>query len=45
MKVSLAWLKTIIEVPTDDPEVIADVFANLGHEVEGYEVIKPEFRG
>lgn len=45
MKVSLAWLKTIIDVPTDDPEQIADVFANLGHEVESYEIAEPEFRG
>ena len=45
MKVSLAWLKTIIDVPIQDPEEIADVFANLGHEVEGYEIANPEFRG
>lgn len=45
MKVSLRWLADFIDLPTDDPDVLADVFASLGHEVEGVERLDVEFRG
>ena len=45
MKVSLRWLQTLIDVPVTDPEKLAEIFANLGHEVEGYEILTPAFTG
>lgn len=45
MKISLRWLQTILEVAVTDPEELANVLANLGHEVEGYEVLEPAFSG
>lgn len=45
MKVSLRWMKDYLELPTEDPVELADVFASLGHEVEGFEVLTPSFRG
>lgn len=45
MKVSLRWLKDYLDLPTDDPAELADVFASLGHEVEGFDVLAPSFRG
>ena len=45
MKVSLRWLAEFIDLPTDDPDVLADVFASLGHEVEGVERLAVDFRG
>ena len=45
MKVSLRWLQTFLDLPTTDAEEIATVLANIGHEVEGYEVLEPQFRG
>lgn len=45
MRVSLRWLSDFIDLPTDDPEVLADVFASLGHEVEGIERLDVDFRG
>lgn len=44
MKVSLSWLADYITLPTLDPAALSDVFANLGHEVEGVEVFEPQFR-
>lgn len=44
MKVSLSWLADYITLPTSDPAALSDVFANLGHEVEGVEVFEPRFR-
>ena len=45
MKVSLSWLSDYVTLPTNDPEALATIFANLGHEVEGYEILQPEFEG
>ncbi len=45
MKVSLSWLSEYIDLPTTDPADLADALAGLGHEVEGYEVLEPAFRG
>lgn len=45
MKVSLRWLREFVDVPTDDPEDLAAMFSSLGHEVEGYEILEPQFSG
>lgn len=45
MKVSLAWLAEYVNLPTADPQTIADAFANLGHEVEGVEILDAQFTG
>ncbi len=43
MKVSLAWMAEYVDLPTTDPESIATIFGNLGHEVDGYELLTPQF--
>ncbi len=43
MKVSLRWLEELVDLPTDDPIEIEAVFASLGHEVEGYEILERPF--
>ena len=45
MKVSLRWLRDYVDVPTDDPDELVEVFSDLGHEVEGYEVLDLQFSG
>ncbi len=45
MKVSLRWLESFLDLPTTDHAEIATVLANIGHEVEGFEVLEPAFRG
>ncbi len=45
MKVSLRWLEEFVDLPTTDPEELAGVLASLGHEVEGYDVLRPTFEG
>ena len=45
MKVSLRWLKEFVDVPTDDPDELESALASIGHEVEGFEVLTPGFRG
>ena len=43
MKISLRWLKDYVDVPTSDPIEVEAVFASLGHEIEGYEVLEVPF--
>jgi phenylalanyl-tRNA synthetase beta chain len=45
MKVSLRWLRDYVDVPTEDPHELAEVFSSLGHEVEGYDVLDLQFSG
>ena len=45
MKISLRWLSEYVDLPTEDPGELAEVFSSLGHEVEGYEVIELQFSG
>lgn len=45
MKVPLSWLKDFIDLPTEDPEELDLILASLGHELEGYEEIRPTFEG
>jgi phenylalanyl-tRNA synthetase beta chain len=45
MKISLNWLKDYVDIPTSDPLEVEGVFASLGHEVEGYEVLEVPFSG
>ncbi|MEE9227429.1 MAG: phenylalanine--tRNA ligase subunit beta [Acidimicrobiia bacterium] len=45
MKVSWRWLSEFIVLPDDDPEQLAGSLASLGHEVEGYELLEPQFNG
>ncbi|HEX6146844.1 MAG TPA: phenylalanine--tRNA ligase subunit beta [Acidimicrobiia bacterium] len=43
MKVPLRWLREFIDLPIDDPAELGLVIDMLGHEVEGYEVLGPEW--
>lgn len=43
MKVPLRWLREFIDLPVDDPAELGLVIDMLGHEVEGYEVLGPEW--
>jgi phenylalanyl-tRNA synthetase beta chain len=45
MKTSLRWLREFVDIPDESPERLAEVFASLGHEVEGFEVVQPPFSG
>lgn len=45
MKVSLRWLREFVDVPTEDPDELAEILASIGHEVEGYERLEPQFKG
>lgn len=45
MKVPLSWLADYVDLPTNDPHEIARVLDDLGHEVEGVEVLAPTFEG
>jgi phenylalanyl-tRNA synthetase beta chain len=45
MKLTLSWLREFVDIPTDDPEELVDVFENLGHEVEEWRLIAPSFEG
>ena len=43
MKFTLDWLREFVDLPVTDPDEIAAVFENLGHEVEGWERIETRF--
>ncbi|MDH3248783.1 MAG: phenylalanine--tRNA ligase subunit beta, partial [Acidimicrobiia bacterium] len=43
MKVSLNWLADYITLPTDDVAAIREAFESLGHEVEGIEILEPDW--
>ncbi len=43
MKVSLNWLADYITLPTDDVAAIKEAFESLGHEVEGVEILEPDW--
>jgi phenylalanyl-tRNA synthetase beta chain len=43
MKVPLRWLQEFIDLPIDDPAELSLVIDMLGHEVEGYEVLGPDW--
>ena len=45
MKFTLDWMREFVELPTKDPERIAEALESLGHEVEGWERIEPRFEG
>ena len=45
MKFTLDWLSEFVDLPTKDPERIAEALESLGHEVEGWERIEPRFEG
>lgn len=45
MKVPLNWLSDFIDLPTRDPEVLDEILGSLGHEVEGWETLRPTFEG
>lgn len=44
MKLTLSWLREFVDVPAMEPEQLVEVFENLGHEVEEWKVLAPEFR-
>lgn len=43
MRIPLRWLQEFIDLPTTDPDELSGVLAMLGHEVEGYEVLEPDW--
>ncbi len=45
MKLTLNWLRDFVDLPTSDPEVLREVFDNLGYEVEEMAELLPSFRG
>ncbi len=45
MKVTLRWLREYVDLPTDDPEEIGEVFANLGFAVEDMQILEAPFSG
>lgn len=45
MKFTLAWMGEFIDLPTHDPQLIAEAFESLGHEVEGWEPVETRFEG
>jgi phenylalanyl-tRNA synthetase beta chain len=45
MKLTRSWLREFLDIPTDDPEELVDIFENLGHEVEEWRLVAPSFEG
>jgi phenylalanyl-tRNA synthetase beta chain len=45
MRVSLRWLRELIELPTEDPDELEEVLASLGMEVDAIERLQAPFRG
>ncbi|MFQ5947483.1 MAG: phenylalanine--tRNA ligase subunit beta, partial [Acidimicrobiia bacterium] len=45
MKVTLDWLRDFVDLPSDDPGEIAEVFTNLGMEVESVEHLESPLAG
>ncbi len=45
MKVPLSWLADFVDLPTQDPDELDEILGSLGHEVEGWEEIRPTFEG
>ena len=43
MRVPLQWLLEFVDLPTQDPDELASVLAMLGHDFEGYELLKPDW--
>ncbi len=43
MKVPLVWLQEFIDLPTADPTELSEVLAMIGHDVEGFEVLDPDW--
>ncbi len=45
MKFTLDWMQEFVDLPTSDPEEIAEALESLGHEVEGWERTSHRFEG
>lgn len=45
MKFTLDWMQEYVDLPTSDPEEIAEALESLGHEVEGWERTSHRFEG
>ena len=45
MKFTLDWMKEFVDLPTNDPDEIAEALESLGHEVEGWERTSHRFEG
>jgi len=45
MKLTLSWLKEFIDIPDDDPVLVAEALESLGHEVEEWLPLEPTFKG
>lgn len=45
MKLTRSWLDEFVDIPTEDPAELVRDFESLGHEIETWHLIEPEFRG
>lgn len=45
MKFTLSWMKEFVDLPDMEPNQLIETFENLGHEVEEWLTIEPEFSG
>jgi phenylalanyl-tRNA synthetase beta chain len=45
MKLTRSWIDEFVDIPVTDPAALADAFESLGHEVEEWKVLSPEFTG
>ncbi len=45
MKFTIDWMREFVDLPTSDPEAIAEALESLGHEVEGWERTSHRFEG
>ena len=43
MKVPLRWLQEFIDLPTTDPAELSLILDMVGHKVEGYEILEPDW--
>lgn len=45
MRFTLSWMREFVDVPDMKPEQLIEVFESLGHEVEDWRILEPEFSG
>ena len=45
MKFTRSWLDEFVDIPASDPSELAAAFESLGHEVEEWRALTPEFTG
>lgn len=45
MKLTRSWIDEFVDIPVTDPAELAEAFESLGHEVEEWKVLVPDFTG